>query len=72
VGDWQPIETAPKDGTPVLLWDPDGVCRAEEARWSPNGRPGGEFGPFVWLMGNDDRVAERVPTHWRRPLTESP
>lgn len=29
---WQPIETAPKDGTEVLLYTPSGVCIGE---WEP-------------------------------------
>ena len=29
--DWQPIETAPKDGTRILLWDTD---EAVIAKWA--------------------------------------
>jgi len=66
MSDWQPIETAPRDGTDVLLWivhpnaewsdDPVGdgyVCHAV-ARWiNHNG------GGWTWhgMCG--------TPTHWR-------
>jgi len=37
---WQPIETAPKDGTPMLLWDPE-VGTVGLGYW---GNPGLSFG----------------------------
>lgn len=30
---WQPIETAPKDGTDVLVWGPG--CKSIVASWNP-------------------------------------
>jgi hypothetical protein len=58
---WQPIESGPKDGTPVLLWWPHhasraliGVCHFEH--WSSEGANG----------------CQRVqPTHWM-PLPKGP
>ncbi len=54
---WQPIETAPKDGTEILgCWLPSLVC-----------------GVVSWGFGEwaeaDERV--RAPTHWM-PLPEPP
>ena len=80
--DWMPIETAPKDGTEILL------CRAYDA----DGRPivGNTFRLFVqrasWWEGEEQWVVycdlpqEPVlffkPTHWMRvpppPLPPAP
>ena len=55
--EWQPIETAPKDGTVFLaFWDKDGDTRYVCAK---RGRRGGPIG------------LQRPPTHWM-PLPEPP
>lgn len=54
---WQPISTAPKDGTFILAFD--GEVRV--MIWSLFFRRG-------WISGNAD---EREPTHWM-PLPEPP
>ena len=74
--DWQPIETAPRDGTPILIFDPtksshdqiDGL-RFDDARyaigywrvWKENGE---------WMWGNRNS-AYNSPTHWM-PLPDPP
>lgn len=68
MGEWQPIETAPKDGIEVLLW-----CPAE-------GTQPGYHDIGFWDPGSTDRVEawrDAVgmcvgdPTHWQ-PLPEPP
>lgn len=58
---WQPIETAPKDGSEIILFDPDYFQRSGfEGRYSaPRGN---------WLSSYDSPVN---PTHWR-PLPAPP
>ena len=76
--DWQPIETAPKDGTPVTL------------TWMENGKPQEIYPGMVWnafasnpmvqggkgiwalhgksgqlLMTWSDEDPDGAPTHWR-------
>ena len=68
MGEWQPIETAPKNGVRVLCADGDDVATAEwtNARWvvSPTVWEGdGEYGGLADL--------EFSPTHWM-PLPEPP
>jgi hypothetical protein len=61
---WQPIATAPKDGTRIM------ICRNERievARW---GLVGG-MGDRVWLIGRDPCSLLTPPTHWR-PLPAPP
>ena len=72
VGGWQPIETAPKDGTRVLLYLAAPWSRVELARWyQPWGNwqtDGDEPDPF-----RDEYcgIGSQLPTHWQ-PLPPPP
>lgn len=67
---WQPIETAPKNGSEVLLWLPTPYNRMEKVRW---------FDLWEnWQLGDfpDDSdeycgIGSAVPTHWM-PLPPAP
>ena len=77
MGEWQPIETAPKDGTPILVFDvsehygdaPRGqtVMVVRYRAYSPNDyrAPGG-----TWEAPYGPCSADN-PTHWM-PLPEPP
>lgn len=55
---WQPIETAPKDGTRILLWISVGIAMPyawEGERW----------------IGDDYPLNMAYPTHWM-PLPDAP
>jgi hypothetical protein len=68
---WQPIETAPKDGTAILLWAPYYAWSVWQGCWSGTG----------WIVpnpviGDDLSVAGHLPlggypTHWQ-PLPPPP
>jgi hypothetical protein len=65
--EWQPIETAPKDGTVIDLWIP-GWERFADCHWS-------KIEPAGWTSDFGDVVLECTgntePTHWM-PLPEPP
>ncbi|MGI9292383.1 MAG: DUF551 domain-containing protein [Pseudomonadales bacterium] len=61
--DWQPIETAPKDGTWVLLGGCEFGYIIQTARWYDWGVQGWEWGDY------SNRGFK--PTHWM-PLPEPP
>jgi hypothetical protein len=66
MSDWQPIDTAPKDGTRVLLYDR--FCREpEHARFV--GVWWGQGMPPRWV--SCPGAFSKRPTHWR-PLPEPP
>jgi len=81
MSEWQPIETAPRDGTPVLLWavregwEDRGPCRicgwGDEYGWSLYGAAGAE--PFAGMPRNNrvQRLDQCQPTHWM-PLPAPP
>lgn len=56
---WQPIETAPKDGTLVLVWDEDTPITAS---WDEG---------FGWCDNVRGTYWGFSPTHWM-PLPEPP
>lgn len=68
--EWQPIETAPKDGTPVLLTiagrplEPDEDAHCAVGRWSDDA-----WGEEDWCMDAGDFWSGA--THWM-PLPEPP
>jgi hypothetical protein len=57
---WQPIETAPKDGTDILVWD--GRERFVVFYYR---------GASHWLMNCGSTCIEINPTHWQ-PIPEPP
>ena len=63
--EWQPIATAPKDGTLVDLWlDKGDTRRITGCYWSESG--------LCWTDGDRYYLKGRVqPTHWM-PLPEPP
>ena len=65
--DWKPIETAPQDGTQLLICDADGVVR-EAWFYLCTGIAAG------WYLANTHPVnlaREVLPTHWM-PLPALP
>lgn len=60
--DWQPIETAPKDGTKILVWPRSRQMREPAiAYWH---QPANSDYPGFWAIGGN-------PTHWM-PLPAPP
>lgn len=60
---WQPIETAPKDGTPILAYEPGEVpCVVQALRYN---------GHLIWQACCYDMEGLNKPTHWR-PLPPPP
>lgn len=59
--EWQPIETAPEDGTPILAWSDEGVSYV---CWGLNG---------IWTFFQNHRGDKFHfrPTHWM-PLPTPP
>ena len=62
---WQPIETAPKDGTEILIYLGDPWNEVEKARWYSHWEN--------WQVGNlpidparDEvcGIGSSIPTHW--------
>lgn len=77
LGDWQSMETAPKDGTRILVWVPGlnhSVCIAAwfEQTTTELGVVKSQYAEWNysnwWKLGQEDRPQ---PTHWM-PLPEAP
>jgi hypothetical protein len=70
--EWQPIETAPKDGTYVLLAGPSGYIgtplRVEVCKYDADYRP---LQPWVDYGGQSFLHSGGPPTHWM-PLPPAP
>ena len=66
--DWQPIETAPRDGTRIMVSDGQNI-------WFDSQRVGKHAGPSNMGMpttGHEfSRSGGKYPTHWR-PLPKGP
>jgi hypothetical protein len=78
---WQPIETAPKDGTRVLAYWPDVLANNSatqvESWYGPRGHEqmlltwqSGEM-QLVWQSAFEWADGPNAPTHWM-PLPEPP
>ena len=69
MSEWQPIETAPKDGTRVLIaWNNGCDKGVVSAYWEP-----GYFGNIGWteFQLRSDYWGPDTPTHWM-PLPKPP
>ena len=70
---WQPIETAPRDGTVVDLWAEwnRGAVRVPNMRWTSSVKNPRIVGWFDNFYGHGSNYAEEQFTHWM-PLPEAP
>jgi len=67
--EWQPIETAPKDGSNILVYTPSGVVSVVWKSWTSSYA---DWDPVGVDASYDDScvVLDSEPTHWRRaPLS---
>jgi hypothetical protein len=69
MGEWQPIATAPKDGTEIILTDGDSVA---SGYWGPT-YFGSDYAWIVWSHRSEHQpvALDEDPTHWM-PLPELP
>jgi hypothetical protein len=65
--EWQPIETAPKDGTRLLVWANNLWREPAIAYWSRSG----PLNPPCWVGGHCHVGHIDQPTHWM-PLPTPP
>lgn len=71
---WQPIETAPKDGTPIILGyiDRRGSVGARSAFWMGDVYSGRTKKPIgAWVCPIDRVLVDQQATHWM-PLPTPP
>jgi hypothetical protein len=69
MSEWQPIETAPRDGTDVLVYVPK-----PHWHYPPPATPGvfeAWYGYGKWKIDTDDNGTWVEPTHWM-PLPSPP
>ncbi|KVP19420.1 hypothetical protein WJ85_08000 [Burkholderia ubonensis] len=76
---WQPIETAPKDGTAILGWNAD--YEARQTHWAFYGEGSiakaefdagkGESGSWYWHEPQSHWLSGWKPTHWM-PMPDTP
>lgn len=77
MSEWQPIETAPKDGTPILVWADAYGWRSVFARVNAAFYEGAwrMYGPILGEPTTQNKsrqwLGEVQPTHWM-PLPEGP
>ncbi len=64
VPDWQPIETAPKDGDDILVWGPGLCCLV--VGWDDSGDL-----DFPWATLDGPKYFDKAFTHWM-PLPRPP
>jgi len=72
--DWQPIETAPRDGTVIDLWEVEknfGASRATDCRWCKFPIRGGVREGWGYGLADDPDFLSGEVTHWM-PLPEPP
>ena len=65
---WQPIETAPKDGTSILSWPAQSAFTGDETisyvvRWNDWKQ--------AWIEASGEEYDTFYPTHWM-PMPEGP
>jgi|SRR6185369_872990 len=70
VPQWQPIETAPKDGEEVFLWLPSPYERIEKVRWFDLWE-NWQIGEFPDDSDEYCGIGSALPTHWM-PLPAAP
>ena len=66
--DWQPIETAPKDGTKVLVWSNSNVWNEPDVAYWGRSNP---LNQPAWAGGHCRVSHIDQPTHWM-PLPPPP
>jgi hypothetical protein len=56
--EWEPIETAPRDGTPLLLWLPAPLSKPAIGHWNRD--------LICWVVedSNLEGCDEHQPSHW--------
>lgn len=64
--DWQPLESAPRDGTVIRIWTREGVDYRAEWKTYPNGHEG--FYTIDAAEGDGDLRGAQ----WWKPLDEPP